>query len=235
MLRQEDNCRMHRLGQFFSAIWDDWGSRMSGPATVPLGMLAFWVSIKAYKILWGILAFICALTTVFIVWLNERKKFEQEQQARLELTSVRQIKEEWARIEKMFEEYGGGSNCTMEAFWVRQKSTGIVQWDLLAGWDQGSRDRFKLVMDEAGQLLLTTRCFKFKYSQYADERDDTARWLFTLCSELGESMKPTGSGYTPKDGETESGAIRELPRKCALSCARFAAQEKIPADSVLNN
>lgn len=67
---------MLRLRQFFSAIWSDWGSRMSGPFTVPLGVLAFWVSGGIYKILWGVLASTSAMATIFIVWLNERKKVE---------------------------------------------------------------------------------------------------------------------------------------------------------------
>jgi hypothetical protein len=139
------------------------------------------------------------------------------------------VKEKWEKLENDFVEVGGGSNMTMIAFWERKTSDGSMVWHLMGGWDQGSHDRFQVVMDEAGQLLLASDYFKAHYSEYAEEEDSISRWLLTLAKELDEPMTVTGNGYTRETGETQSGEISELPRKCALCCARFAAKEKWPA------
>lgn len=139
------------------------------------------------------------------------------------------VKEEWLRMEEKFAEYGGGSNMDIEAFWERQAASGKIVWSLLCGWDEPARKRFWHVMSEAGQVLLGSAYVQSKYSKEITEEDDAVRWLSVLCAELDEPMTVTGRGYTKETGNIESGAVETLPRKCALCCAAFAAQEKWPA------
>ena len=51
---------------------------MSGPATVPLAILALYVSSHALRALYGALAVLCAGYTSYKIWLNERTALDAE-------------------------------------------------------------------------------------------------------------------------------------------------------------
>src|SRR5438270_13253980 len=89
---------MLRLRQFLQAILEDWGSRMSGPLTVPLTVLAFYVSNNAYKFLYTLLALLCGFYTVFSIWLKERKRYESE-------VLSHSLRDDWKYLQGKFTEY----------------------------------------------------------------------------------------------------------------------------------
>jgi hypothetical protein len=78
-----------RLGQFLSAFGSDWLTKMSGPPTVPLTILAFYVSNQTLKIAFASLAVVCGFSASFIIWSKEREKLEEEvaKRGRPELTA----------------------------------------------------------------------------------------------------------------------------------------------------
>ena len=63
---------------FFKAWFSDWLALMSGAPTVPLAILALYVSSKPYRILYGSLAVACAILTSYRIWLKERLALELE-------------------------------------------------------------------------------------------------------------------------------------------------------------
>lgn len=64
---------------FFKAWFSDWLALMSGAPTVPLAVLALYVSSTPFRILYGSLAVACAVLTSYRIWLKERKALEGEQ------------------------------------------------------------------------------------------------------------------------------------------------------------
>lgn len=149
----------------------------------------------------------------------------------LERFKSNRLKEEWKNLESKFQDVGGGSNSDIEVLWEERKDSGEIRWHLMRGWDEPSRKRFWLVMEEAGHMLLASEYIKSKLPQLMKESDDPAvRWLLVMCSELDEQWVASGSGHTPDFGDYESGVIEDLPRKCGLFCAMLASREKWPKD-----
>lgn len=68
-----------RLKQFLKALSSDWLILMSSAPTVPLAVLALYVSSPLYRLLYGVLAVICAGFACFRVWREERIALESEQ------------------------------------------------------------------------------------------------------------------------------------------------------------
>jgi hypothetical protein len=84
---------MRRLVQFVHAFSQDWLALMSGPPTVPLTLLAFFVSNNLLKILFASLAVVCAFVASFRVWAKEHAMVEDEiaKRGRPELTATFQV------------------------------------------------------------------------------------------------------------------------------------------------
>jgi hypothetical protein len=64
--------------QFLKAWVSDWLTLMSGAPTVPLALLALYVSSKPYRLLYGTLALFCAAFTSYRIWFKERLALEAE-------------------------------------------------------------------------------------------------------------------------------------------------------------
>jgi len=82
------------LGEFFSVIWEDWGSRVSGALSVPFTALALWSRATYDQVIWGVLAFIGILATLFQVWAKERKRvveLESELAAKAQIRGVARV------------------------------------------------------------------------------------------------------------------------------------------------
>jgi hypothetical protein len=62
------------LKNFIRAFGVRWFVFMSGPLSVPLAGLAFWVESKTAKIGFGITALVCAIFALYWVWRVERQK-----------------------------------------------------------------------------------------------------------------------------------------------------------------
>lgn len=67
-----------KIRRFLIAIWSDWLTKMSGPATVPLTIAAFFVSNVAYKKWFAVLAGSMAIVTSYRVWVHEYERAEAE-------------------------------------------------------------------------------------------------------------------------------------------------------------
>lgn len=59
---------------FLKAFWADWGERMSGPASVPLMLLALFISDKGVAIGTGSLGIACGAFASYRVWSKERSR-----------------------------------------------------------------------------------------------------------------------------------------------------------------
>jgi hypothetical protein len=138
------------------------------------------------------------------------------------------LKEEWRKLEGEFHEIGGGSNVTIEALWAKKDNTGEFSWDLMGGWDEPSRQRFKLVMTDAGNMLHESKYVQANLSECLSESDVAARWFLVVCKLTNDPMKPTGTSFVKGQGSAVTGAIKDFPNKCILACAHLATQEKWP-------
>jgi len=65
-----------RIKEFLKAWWSDWLTRMSGPLTVPFAILALYVSSQSFRVLYAVLAIVCAIYTSYRIWLTERLRVE---------------------------------------------------------------------------------------------------------------------------------------------------------------
>jgi hypothetical protein len=62
------------LKNFIRAFGVRWFIAMSGPLSVPLAALAFWVESNTAKIGFGITAIVCALFALYWIWRVERQR-----------------------------------------------------------------------------------------------------------------------------------------------------------------
>jgi len=70
---------MRRVGEFLSAVWQDWLAKMSGPISVPLAIASFLVSTPVYKALYAASAIVLSMVTAGRIWLTEHEKVERLQ------------------------------------------------------------------------------------------------------------------------------------------------------------
>ena len=64
------------LRKFLKAISRDWGSRLTGGASIPLTVLAFWVDTPIQRSAWAIFAIACLVFASFRVWVFEYRRAE---------------------------------------------------------------------------------------------------------------------------------------------------------------
>jgi hypothetical protein len=62
--------------KFLSAILRDWGSRVTGVASVPLTIAAFWANTPTQRILWAAFALACFGYASFRIWVAEYRRAE---------------------------------------------------------------------------------------------------------------------------------------------------------------
>jgi len=78
---------MGRIGLFFRSMFSEWGSGLSGPASVPLAVAALWVTGGVQRVLYGSLAGILLLVSAYRIWTRQHDRAEK---AEAELVCVRQ-------------------------------------------------------------------------------------------------------------------------------------------------
>jgi hypothetical protein len=71
-----------RFRTYFKAFFSDILTGMSGPLSVPFVIAAFWSSGRVQKILYGVLAFVCATFASYRVWRKDRLAATAELDAR---------------------------------------------------------------------------------------------------------------------------------------------------------
>ena len=64
------------LRKFFTAVCRDWIALVTGVASVPLIVLAFWVDTPTNRIAWFISALVCFIAASYRVWANEYRRAE---------------------------------------------------------------------------------------------------------------------------------------------------------------
>src|SRR2546426_4176374 len=64
--------RRANIAEFFHAVWNDWGARVSGPFSVPFTFLAVFVKDKFQKLVYAALALAALAVTLYRVWAKER-------------------------------------------------------------------------------------------------------------------------------------------------------------------
>jgi len=209
---------MRRLGQFLQAIWDDWGTRMSGPPTIPLAVLAFFVSNHVLRILYASLAVSCGFYTAFAIWLKERKKYEDE-------VTAHRLRGDWKYLQGKFAEYPH----ELHALWVlRSTKPTKREWDISGANDQMEREHFRVLLEESGNFLLRADWIVNSFGGVSDP-DPVSRWLNFICEVEDDLLQTTGGGHI-KDIEFDSGHVEDLARICSLVCAKLAAKETWPSN-----
>ena len=190
---------------------------MSGPATVPLAIAALYVSNKTYKLLWGSLAAVCALITLFVVWLNERKRYEQERDS----ISLRR---EWETLESKF------SDCPSDLF-AEWDFPGTVPthrtWILGGARDQIQRDFIWTILEKAGNFLLRADWIREGSPEILRESDPVYRWLNFVCDI--EKPSPIMTAEASIKGVVHNGGrVGQIARLSGLVCSKLAAKETWP-------
>jgi hypothetical protein len=213
---------------YLRAFGSTWGTALSGIACVPFSIAALYVNGSMQRLGYGLTAAACFVYSSFDLWRTERRRFLRE-------ATSRSAKDEWRRLEDQFNKFILRPNSAfrdIQAMWARPKNEKEpLKWFIVGGTDELERDRFRVLMEEAGNLLPTSEHAKGLYAHHLVSTDPVDRWLNTLCSLRDEDMDSTGWG-TENGIESESGNISELARKCHVMCAQLAAKEvwKLPQE-----
>lgn len=64
------------LRKFLKAISRDWGSLVTGAASIPITILAFWANTPLQRTAWAIFAITCLLVALFRIWAFEYRRAE---------------------------------------------------------------------------------------------------------------------------------------------------------------
>ena len=71
------NSGMMIVRKFFYAISRDWGSLVTGIASIPLTLLAFWANTPIQRIAWILFALTCFTIASFRIWVAEYRRAER--------------------------------------------------------------------------------------------------------------------------------------------------------------
>jgi len=198
---------------YLKAFGLNWGTKLSGIASVPFAAAALFVQSAWQRWLYAGLAAACFLYSSFELWRNERNRYLHE-------VKSRGVKKEWQSLESRFL---AGFPDYLCAIWIRIKGTPI-QWKLMGASSDVQAQRFLALMEEAGNLLTLSEYVRNGFPQTLLSSDPTDRWLNALCAIRGERMEPTGHGIA-EGIESENGSLKGLPGICSLLCSQLAAKE----------
>jgi hypothetical protein len=67
---------MDMLRKFLRAVSRDWGSRITGAASIPLTVLALWADTPLQRWAWAVFAITCLLVALFRIWVFEYRRAE---------------------------------------------------------------------------------------------------------------------------------------------------------------
>jgi hypothetical protein len=67
-----------KLGKFFAAIFSEWLSGLSGPASVPFVVAALYVSNSLLRLLYGSLAVLLGIFSAYRIWSREYDRAEAQ-------------------------------------------------------------------------------------------------------------------------------------------------------------
>ena len=70
------NVGMGRPGKFFSIMFSEWASGLSGPASVPFAVLALFATGAVLKFAYGLLAIMLGFFSAYRIWLKENDETE---------------------------------------------------------------------------------------------------------------------------------------------------------------
>jgi len=77
---------MGRLSKFFGIMFSEWGTGLSGPASIPFAIFALFVVGATQKFAYGLLAIILGFFSAYRVWMKEN---DQTEAARSELENIK--------------------------------------------------------------------------------------------------------------------------------------------------
>jgi hypothetical protein len=138
-----------------------------------------------------------------------------------EMTGAKQRKEAWKRLEVKFQT---GWETQLRAEWGKTNEEPL-SWTI-RGYGEMEAKRFTVVMEEAGQLLLTSQYIRSQCPDILKESNDDDRWLNTVCVLLPELVKTEGVVNSAEGTRTTYGAIGGFQEKCAHVCAVLASKER---------
>ena len=65
---------MRLLRDFFRSMFSEWGSGLSGPASVPVAILALWKPTVPQKLCYGVLAALLGFVSAYRIWKKEHER-----------------------------------------------------------------------------------------------------------------------------------------------------------------
>lgn len=135
-----------RLSKFFGRMFSEWGSALSGPASVPFAVLALFGSGTAQRLAYGALAVILAFVSAYRIWAREYERAE---------TADKKYNDERPRVifavrsPKTLEAWRSLENVSPPPIFRLEHSGGRVARFVKIEPIQSALGRFRLEFDEA--------------------------------------------------------------------------------------
>jgi hypothetical protein len=211
---------IREIGYFFMAFNGQWLTRMSGPLTVPFTLLALFLPSSRLKLLFAIMAIVCAAVSSFALWAAEhRARIAAEGEAQKELHHSSEWKELSARFEKLPNYVSAGWQCHR-----RNNETIYEAWDFSGGSDA----QVKTLCGYAGRLLMKSPTIVNKLSENVTKQLNPAWMWLVFLKEHTHSFKYDGPLESGEKGDVTfylMGSIHNIGVVSATACLDCAAIE----------
>src|SRR5262249_20265055 len=147
-----------RFVAYLKAFGLNWGTKLSGIASVPLAIASLFVT-GFQRVMYAGTAIACFTYSSYELWLNERKARNEMAERLQGVQNHHHLRGEFERLEKGFLACDARE---LFGFWERRVDSLDVKWSIGDGRDE-QIDRLSIVMEEAGNLLMTSKFFSDKF------------------------------------------------------------------------
>ncbi len=145
---------MAQLSKFFGRMFSEWGSALSGPASVPFAVLALFASSTAQRLAYGVLAVILAFVSAYRIWAKE---YERAETADKKYNDERPHVVFAVRAPKTVEEWRALENVSPPPIFRLEHSGGRVARFVKVAQMQSSLGRFRIEFEEVPILNSSQR------------------------------------------------------------------------------
>lgn len=211
--------------EFFLAFNGQWLTRMSGPLTVPFTLLALFVPSSRLKLLFSIMAIVCAVVSSFAVWAGEHRariaaEIATVRKGSTELHYGSEWKELAAKFEKLPNYVRAGWQCHR-----KNNETIYEAWDFSGGTDT----QVETLCRYAGRLLMQSPVVASKLSETVTKQSNPVWMWLVFLKEHTHSFKYDGlPGQSGESGDVTlylMGSIYNIGVVSATMCLECAAVE----------
>jgi hypothetical protein len=158
----------------------------------------------------------------FVAWNRKRDQLWKEQ-------SAKYLKAEWRLLE---EKFGKRYPNFYTACWTLEEENPKYTWKFEGmDGDPIEKKKFEALLEEAGNLLVTSRFAREAYMESLSATAPVDRWLNVVAAMTDRNMQDCGATTVQGKKVETYGHFSDLPRLCALTCAGLAAKEKMAEPS----